>query len=149
LHNAKEFGGQGPSQASETNLPYTSLERPVHDPQAIERYTKRPLPSLPTSQSTKSASTKVSLTNNYTPSRAESIETALDLVPEGTSPLEGYMQDTQAHELLAIGLDRDSRFEYYHRAGDSRDGGSRALKPKTIRRRGGHSRKRPGENSRE
>jgi len=94
----------------------------------------------------KPGSIKLTSAKNYMIPREEPLKAELDLIPEGTSPLEEYVQDPQAHELLAVGLGRRSRMGFL-RAGDLRDGGRRVLK--STRRRGGYSEKKPGENSRQ
>ncbi|KAL2063692.1 hypothetical protein VTL71DRAFT_5497 [Oculimacula yallundae] len=115
-----------PARASPTptNTSYTPS-----DPNLMSLYTKRPLPSLPSSASKASPSLKADSQSrvrkrqppttdrlraicHHGPSASDSHEVEADLssIPDGPSQLELYVDDEQSHERLAVlaGVDLSS-----------------------------------------
>lgn len=84
------------------------------DPETINLYKERPLPSLPTTSKHKrkfSASLdrptkdKLKLTC-YHGAESHEVEMTLGILGQGPSPIETYASDNQSHERIAVGLER-------------------------------------------
>ncbi|KAK0115620.1 hypothetical protein ONS95_000111 [Cadophora gregata] len=114
-----------------TNKTYTPS-----DPKLMSLYTKRPLPSLPTSKSSPKMDSKSRVRKRQAPntdkvkgvchhgggsSDTHEVETTLTSVPNGPTQMELYVDDDQDYERVAQGL-RSSAFA---RAGQYKEGMSR------------------------
>ncbi|TVY71322.1 hypothetical protein LSUE1_G010139, partial [Lachnellula suecica] len=98
---------RAPSPASSTS----SVE-----PQNVELYTKRPLPSLPQKSTLpRGKRNMLKVTCHNRPVTPYEVEMTLGVLtaPKGPSPLQAYALDQQSHERVAVGLGRVPIFRTY------------------------------------
>lgn len=108
--------------SSSSNLPFppdspTYTPSPAtaeFDPETINLYKERPLPSLPTTSKHKRkfstsldrpTKDKLKLTCHHG-AESHEVEMTLGILGQGPSPIETYASDDQSHERIAVGLER-------------------------------------------
>ncbi|KAH6702926.1 hypothetical protein BKA61DRAFT_619778 [Leptodontidium sp. MPI-SDFR-AT-0119] len=132
-----------------THMPYTPS-----DPNIMSLYSKRPLPSLPTSKPSPKMDTKsrvrkrkhpntdklrATCHHGAGPSNSHEVETTLSSMPDGPSQMELYVGDYQNHERIPLGLEIDKSQFSYARAGRGKDGAARRHHLAKVSRRPTHT----------
>ena len=115
LSDDLEFVAPAPSNDTLDPSSYTPS-----DPAQIVKYIQRPLPSLPPTnhypnaskiqkRRASTATDRLGVTCFHGPSASDShdTQTSLEMILEAPSPLETYVDDKQAHERIALGLEEE------------------------------------------